>query len=1103
MNLIQTAIRRPIAVVAAVLMTVMFGLLALRTIPIQLAPDVQRPVITITTNWPGGAPAEVEREVINRQEEVLKGLEGMTEIEGSAQDGQGRLTLEFKVGQNMDRALLLVANRLDRVTGYPEEIDEPTLRTAGAEDQSIAWFALHRLDGNARVMNTYGDFAADVIQDRIERVPGVARLDVYGGSERELRITIHPERMARYGLTVPDIIAALRAANLSVSAGDVEEGKRRYVVRTESELNTVQHVRDVVLRSDEDAESGRFARVTMADVADVEFTYKDPIAYIRFNGQPALALSAKREAGANVIETMDGIRAAVAELESGPVSAAGLRLRQVYDETVYINSAIHLVRQNIGIGGALAALVLILFLRSLRATLVVSLAIPVSVIGAFVAMAAMGRSINVVSLAGIAFAVGMVVDAAIVVLENIYRLRESGVPRYEAAYRGASQVWSAVLVSALTTVMVFIPILVLELEVGQLFRDIAVAISVSVVLSLVVAVTVIPALATKLLSNAGGTRLGLPGLDGAASLFARGILAFTDAVVRSRLRSLVVVALICGVAAAATVAFLPKLEYLPNGNRNLVFGHILPPPGYNLETTTRIAEGIEEAIRPLWDTAGDAADPLPGDPPRMSRFFFVAWRGSTFLGAAAVDPTRAAELVPILQAPAFKEPGTFGAISQYPLFGRSLGGGRSIKLDISGPDLGRILAVANDAIGRIEGALPRAEGNQYRPIPGLELGAPELRVIPDPVRIADNGLTATGLAQSIDAFNSGLRVAEITVDGRRIDLTLQGPRDYIAETQGLGQLPVVTASGLILPLNSLARIEQTVGPTEIRHRDRVRTVTIDIQPAPAIPLEAAIETLRDRVMAPMEAEGLPDGVFLGLSGTAGKLTQTWSAMKVFLAIAVAITYLLMAVLFESFVYPLIIILSVPLATAGGMAGLAVLNRFIYQPLDMLTMLGFVILIGIVVNNAILLVHQTLYLIREEAFAPQAAIREATKNRLRPIFMSTITSVAGMMPLVLFPGAGSELYRGLGSVVVGGLALSAVLTLGIIPPLLGVFLGFRAARRSDATHAFEAADSQAPAPVPEPIRATAGGAPTIGAAEGDPDGTVVTWPMDGRPRDGRG
>ena len=382
LDLIRLAIERPIAVIAAVLMTLMFGLLALGVIPIQLAPDVRRPVITITTLWSGASPAEVEREVVTRQEEVLKGVEGMVQMESRSQDGRARITLEFGVGQNMNRALLLVANRLDRVSGYPAEVEQPTLRSASAEDQSIAWFVLRRLDPNGPPMHTFGDFATDVIKDRLERVPGVARADVYGGSERELRVVVEPERLARYHLTVPDVINALRAANLSVSAGDVNEGKRRYVVRADAELDSLDRVRAVILRSATDPASGGIARVSVGDVAEVRFDYKEPTAYIRYNGEPALALSAKREAGANVIETMAGIRAAVAELQAGPVPAAGLTLRQVYDETVYIDSAIDLVRQNVWIGGLLAALVLLLFLRSARATLIISLAIPVSVIGA-------------------------------------------------------------------------------------------------------------------------------------------------------------------------------------------------------------------------------------------------------------------------------------------------------------------------------------------------------------------------------------------------------------------------------------------------------------------------------------------------------------------------------------------------------------------------------------------------------------------------------------------------------------------------------------------------------------------------------------------------
>ena len=1042
MNLIGLSIERPIAVFSAILMVTMFGLVAFKTIPIQLIPDVTRPVITVTTNWHGAAPAEIEREVINRQEEVFKGLEGLDEIRSSAEHGRGQITLEFSVVMNMDKALLLVANRLDRVSGYPEEADEPELKTSGSEDNSIAWLIMTRKPSTSDAMHTFGDFAQDYVRDRIERVPGVGRLDVYGGSERELRVVVDAAKLARFSLTVTDVVSRLRASNASVTAGDVEEGKRRYVVRTEGELKTPEDVRGVVLRSERDAATGRVGRVTVADVATVEFGYKTPRAHIRHLGNESIAFSVKRELGANVILTMEGIRAAVEELRAGVVDRRGLVLRQVYDETVYIESAISLVKQNIYVGGVLAAIVLMLFLRSVRATSVVVLAIPVSVIGSFVAMAALGRSINVISLAGLAFAVGMVVDAAIVVLENIYRLRQGGASARESAYEGTRQVWAAVFVSALTTVMVFIPILVLDLEVGQLFRDIAVAISVAVLLSLVVAVTVIPALASFLLKGKVGNAatFQLPLLDSAASAFVRATTGFAALAGRSHVIAAGTVVIVCALAIWATANYLPKLEYLPEGNRNLVFGVILPPPGYNLHTTTQIAKDVEGAVRQHWVNPGGgntASITDPKAPPKMDNFFFVATPSRTFVGATSEEPERAGELIPVLSRPVFREPGTFGFMSQPSLFGRTIGGGRRIDLNIYGPELEEILAVAGNAMGQVARAMPRAEGHQLRPRPGLELGAPEVRITPNRMRLADAGVSVRELGDTIDTFNDGLRVAEVTVDGKRIDLMLAGPDAGIRQTQGIGSLPVVTRSGIILPARSLAAVDVTAGPIEIRHLERVRTVTIEIRPAPGLALEEAMEIVRDQVMTPLLEQGLPPGVRLGLSGTANKLTQTWDAMVWQLVMALVIVYLVMAILFESFIYPFIIVLSVPLATAGAVGGLAILNQYQFQPLDMLTLLGFVILIGIVVNNAILLVHQALFHLRGEGLPPQAAIVEATRNRIRPIFMSTLTSVVGMLPLVLFPGAGSELYRGLGSVVVGGLALSALLTLAIIPPLLSL------------------------------------------------------------------
>ncbi|MEM6382643.1 MAG: efflux RND transporter permease subunit [Pseudomonadota bacterium] len=1055
MDFIRFAIDRPIAVVATVIMALMFGALALSRIPIQLAPDVRAPVVVITTEWPGAAPIEIEREIVNPQEEVLRGLEGLELMSSTSQTGEAEITLEFAIGVDMSQTLLLVSNRLDRVSDYPDEASEPTLDTSGSDDSPIAWVLVLGGEGNTRDLPTYGDFVEDIIKDRVERVEGVSAVNVFGGVSRELQIVLDPQQLARFGLTVPEVVARLRTENISISAGDVDEGKRRYVVRAEGNLNTIEAVEAVVLRSQ--ADGGPLGRVRVADVARVGFDFGEPTVRLRFNGEPGLAFNIVRERGANVIETMGEVRRTLDELSAGPVADQNLVLKQVYDETIYIEGAIDLVVQNIWIGGGLAALVLLLFLRSPRATLVVSLSIPVSIVATFVVMAATGRTLNVISLAGIAFAVGMIVDAAIVVLENIYRLREEGLSRQQAAYKGAKQVWGAILVSALTTVLVFIPILIMQLEAGQLFRDIAVAISVSVLLSLVVAVTVIPSLSSRLLGSGKQSTIPLPGIDHLGRGFKALVMLYVRATVRARMLGIVMVSLIAGSAALAAVTFLPQLEYLPEGNRNLVFGLIIPPPGYNLDTTETIAERIERAARPMWEAA--PALELENGDPVIENFFFVATPGNSFVGATAVDGTRAGDLIPILSRPIFAEPGTFGFMTQPSLFGQGVGGGRTIELNVSGQDLGAILGIAGQAAGIVSGILPRSEGHQFRPIPGLELGAPEIRLIPDRLRLADAGLDATALAATVDAYNDGIRVAEITEGADRLNLVLLGDRTELTglRTQDVGSFPVVTPSGLIVPVSALADVVVTAGPTEIRHLDRLRTVTLEVRPSDALALETAVTMLEDQVVAPLQEQGLPPGIRLSVSGTADQLSQTWGAIQINLIVALLIVFLVMAILFESFVLPLVILISVPVAAAGGVGGLALLNTYQTQPLDMLTLLGFIILIGIVVNNAILIVHQSLINLREEGMSPTEAIEEATNNRIRPIFMSTFTSIMGMLPLVLVPGEGAELYRGLGAVVVGGLSMSAFLTLLTVPPLLRLCL-----RAPTTNHATPRGAAAAPA-----------------------------------------
>ena len=406
MNLIRHAIDRPVAVIAAVLIALLFGTISLSRIPVQLAPDVRKPIVVVDTSWPGAAPTEIEREIVNPQEETLRGLDGLEIMTSRSRTGEASVTLEFAVGTDMSQSLLLVSNRLDRVSGYPDEASEPTLNTSGSDDSPIAWVLLTATEGNTRAMPTYGDFLEDVVKDRVERIEGVSAVNVFGGTQRELQVVIDPQRLSRYGLTVPEVVRILRTENISISAGDVDEGKRRYVVRTESSLNTEAAIRDVVLRSD--VASGSSGRVRVSDVAEVTFAYREATSRLRFKGEAGLAFNVVRESGANVISVMEELRVVLEELQTGPLAEAGLIANLVYDETVYIQGAIDLVVQNIWIGAALAALILLLFLRSPRATLIVSLSIPVSIVATFVVMALTGRTLNVISLAGIAFALSLI-----------------------------------------------------------------------------------------------------------------------------------------------------------------------------------------------------------------------------------------------------------------------------------------------------------------------------------------------------------------------------------------------------------------------------------------------------------------------------------------------------------------------------------------------------------------------------------------------------------------------------------------------------------------------------------------------------------------------
>ncbi|MFH1264864.1 MAG: efflux RND transporter permease subunit, partial [Planctomycetota bacterium] len=753
-----------------------------------------------------------------------------------------------------------------------------------------------------------------------------------------------------------------------------------------------------------------------------------------------------------------------------------------------------------------------------------------SLIGTFLMLNLMGRSLNVISLAGLAFAVGMLVDNAVVVLENCYRHAQMGDNPFAAAVRGAQEVWGAVVASTLTTLAVFLPVLFVEEEAGQLFRDIALAISSAVGLSLIVSITVIPTAAARLLRQRrrqpddeadpdfparhaavalsgdgdgdGETaandgmhdfpETGAPG-TGAASLLGWVDLAgraFVDRVVavnRSLQRGiwlrLATVVLFVGAAVGLSWWMMPEVEYLPTGNRNLVIAILLPPPGYSIERSLQIGTELEEATRPYWDVSGSntQSDPETGKRsfPEIGDYFFVARGRQVFMGLRALDPNRAGELVDLVYGLTSEMPGTIARVSQRSLFSRELATGRTVDIEITGPKLERLVELGKEIFYELSPKVEQDEADEAQtdeaqadgeqadgeqadqeqvipggrafPIPSLDLNSPELWVLRKSEQATDMGVSTEELGYTVDALVDGAYATDYYVGGDKIDLTIVGNQRFANRTQDLAQLPVATPSGNVARLDGLADVVYAGGPEQINRRERQRAITISVTPPLEMPLEAAIHEINEKIVRPrIESGMLGDEYQINLAGTADKLQATWQALRWNFVLALLVTYLLMAALFESWLYPFVIILSVPLGAVGGLIGLVLVNQYLAllpnstpQTLDVLTMLGFVILIGTVVNNPILIVHQSLNHMRQEGMSPNEAILASVRTRIRPIFMTTSTTVLGLAPLVFFPGAGSELYRGLGAVVLGGLLVSTVFTLILVPTLFSLMMEIKA------------------------------------------------------------
>lgn len=1010
MSLTKLCLKNPAAVGVVLALIALLGVVSITKLPIQLLPNIERPEMGIFTGWRAASPREVESEIIEPIERELRGTPGLKVMQSWSNAGGGFVRLEFALGANMDKTLTEVTSRLQRVRGLPAEADRPSIGDfgGGSSGDTLIFLFLQRLPGHENTTVKMSEFAQARIAPELEAIEGVAGVDVNSDDGEEIiRITFDPFRLAQLGITIDDIARTVNRS-VDVTGGSVEVGRRNYTVRFEGRY-TADQLGDTILAW----RNG--SPIRLGDVADVSVANNRGGGVVFQNGNPAIGMRLIREPGANTLTAINAITDKLNELNSGPLAEMGYSIHKSFDPSLFIKNALSMLFGNLLLGVVLATAILWAFLRRTTATLLIASAIPVCLTATIVFLNATGRSINVISLAGLAFATGMVLDAAIVVLENFVRMRDEGREPKEAAQLAVKQVFGALFASTVTTIAVFIPIMFFEDVEGQLFADLALTIAVAVSFSLIVAATVLPLGAALFMEKTGPKGSLMEG----RSIFDR----VPDAVMsltRTPRRRIGWIAGLTIVPVVVAWMLFPSLNYLPPVKRAAIDGFISFPSGASAEMIrTEFADVVVKRLDPYMKGEKE---------PALLNYYLYSGEWGGNIGVRPKIQSKMGELEKLVNEEILAGfPDTRVFARQGDLFG-DFGGGGDIRIDLQAADYDALMQSVPTAIDIITAALP---GASVWPNPDPQIVNPEIKLVPNDRRIAEVGMSRESVASTLRALGDGLWLGEFFHKDKRIDILLQAKK--WGEPEYLSTVPVSTPSGSIVPFGELATFERSVGPQQISRIDGQRTISLGINAPEGMALGDIVATLKNGAEKEIY-NALPVGASLKYAGEADSLKRAIGNLGGNFLLAVAILFLIMAALFKSLRDAAIVIVALPMAAVGGVVAIRILNLVHQTPLDLLGMIGFIILLGIVVNNAILLVEQTRQS-EAEGLSREDAVREALRLRTRPIFMTTATTLMGMAPLILAPGEGAQIYRGLATVIFGGMMISTVFTLVLMPALL--------------------------------------------------------------------
>jgi len=1009
MNVAESSVRFPITVIVRVLLVIVFGYVCSTFLPVELKPDTQQPVLVIATVFPGAAPEEVEGEVTTRFEESISGVSNMLYTQSFSTYGVSIVIAFYKPGTNLDLAAAEVQRNMDRVTDLPDIVRQPQiLKATDRVTLPVYQFAL---TGDVDIV-TASTWADRDIAARIRRIPGVGDCHFDGYRTRQMRITFDPARVKARRLTIDDVKTAIDRTNFNQSGGYFVEGSREWTIRTVGELLNAEAFRKVIISKPGDPV------VYLSDVADAEDLYDRPESYCRINGKPGIIFNVLGQAGANILQTIDLVDREL-ELLQRDYGPRGAKFEKTYDSSKYIGDAVKVVRDSVIEAIVLVLLVLFVFLKNWRSIFIVATSIPVSIVGTFIAMYLAKYSINVLSLAGLALSVGIIVDDAIVVLENIYRHRyEENKSIVRACVDGTREVGTAVFMSTLTTAAVFLPVLMLRGEIGTLFGPVAFIISAATFLSLFDAFTVVPMLASRWLKRDKPPEVAQKRGISPLSFFDKIGTKVSDWLIwwlhfflgRWQRKA----ALVGSVLALFVLSYwmLPGMGYLPTGGTNLIKVQMVTAEGTSLDTNSRLMNILEQRWKKIKGVRHIVAVPNRQDSRNV--IFLVCDRqedSGVPIGKIARIAHYVARDLPIK----FLNP------VQYPLFGNIYTRSNIIDMRV----MGESYEVIEGLVQQIMDIGKTTKGVVFT-YTDLSLRKPEVQVRVNPERAANFGFSGKDIADAVEAAGGGQQTrTQYDVAGRYFYVQVAGRESNLTKIDDVQRIMLTSPlnPGIQVPLTGVASVETAFGPLQINHYNGKRSARVQFT-IQGRPLSEVFGEVMDRVNSTV---ALPIGYGVIPVGAANSLKALVRSVGFVFALSVTVVYLLLVMQFQSFIRPLSIVLSVPLSIIGA----NVLVNVTGVHFDSFAMLGYIMMAGLVVKNAIILITYAVQLIDQDVERDEALIL-ASRRRMRPIFMTAIAMILGMLPLALKHGAGAEIYNGLAMAAVGGLSVATLFTLIFIP-----------------------------------------------------------------------